>query len=46
MGTQLAFVHANRIDDPAKLDEALDEFLSGSGPRMLVCEVDSENNVK
>lgn len=28
------------------LDEALDEFLGGEGPRMLVCEVDSENNVK
>ena len=28
------------------LDEVLDSFLEGEGARMLVCDVDSENNVK
>ena len=29
-----------------ELDEKLDWFLEGEGARILVCDVDSENNVK
>ena len=37
--------HANRIDDPAKLDEALDDLLASEGPALLDVMVASKRNV-
>ena len=37
--------HANRIDDPARLDEALDDLVASEGPALLDVMVASKRNV-
>ena len=36
----------NEVSSNSELDEKLNWLLEGDGARMLVCDVDSENNVK